>query len=68
MRSNAGVVERLAEFIDHVDVAVAVHGYGAEGYWTTLLLGGRNRRLGASCRRRRSAADRTARLRRWSTS
>lgn len=37
--------ERLAAFIDHVDVAVAVHGYGAEGYWTTLLLGGRNRAL-----------------------
>jgi phage replication-related protein YjqB (UPF0714/DUF867 family) len=37
----------LAAFIDHVDVAVAVHGYGAEGYWTTLLLGGRNRALAA---------------------
>ena len=37
--------ERLAAFIEHVDVAVAVHGYGAEGYWTTLLLGGRNRDL-----------------------
>jgi phage replication-related protein YjqB (UPF0714/DUF867 family) len=35
----------LAAFIDHVDVAVAVHGYGAEGFWTTLLLGGRNRVL-----------------------
>lgn len=38
---------RLAAFIEHVDVAVAVHGYGAEGYWTTLLLGGRNRTLAA---------------------
>src|SRR3954469_25254825 len=37
--------DRLAEFLDHVEVAVAVHGYGAEGYWTTLLLGGRNREL-----------------------
>jgi phage replication-related protein YjqB (UPF0714/DUF867 family) len=37
--------ERLAAFIDHVDVVVAVHGYGAEGFWTTLLLGGRNRPL-----------------------
>jgi phage replication-related protein YjqB (UPF0714/DUF867 family) len=37
--------ERLAAFIDHVEVAVAVHGYGAEGFWTTLLLGGRNREL-----------------------
>src|SRR5258707_1929542 len=39
--------EQLAAFIDHVDVAVAVHGYGAEGYLTTLLLGGRNRVLAA---------------------
>src|SRR3954452_25264087 len=39
--------ERLAAFLDHVDVAVAVHGFGAEGYWTTLLLGGRNRALAA---------------------
>src|SRR3954453_5214666 len=39
--------KRLAEFIDHVEVAIAVHGYGAEGYWTTLLLGGRNRELAA---------------------
>src|SRR3954447_9801126 len=37
--------ERLAAFIEHVDVAIAVHGYGAEAYWTTLLLGGRNRTL-----------------------
>jgi phage replication-related protein YjqB (UPF0714/DUF867 family) len=39
--------ERLTAFIAHVDVVVAVHGYGAEGYWTTLLLGGRNRVLAA---------------------
>jgi phage replication-related protein YjqB (UPF0714/DUF867 family) len=38
---------QLAAFIDHVDVAVAVHGYGAEGFWTKLLLGGRNRVLAA---------------------
>jgi len=36
---------QLATFIDHVDVVVAIHGYGAEGFWTTLLLGGRNREL-----------------------
>jgi phage replication-related protein YjqB (UPF0714/DUF867 family) len=35
----------LAAFIDHVEVVVALHGYGREGYWTTLLLGGRNRSL-----------------------
>jgi phage replication-related protein YjqB (UPF0714/DUF867 family) len=35
----------LASFVDHVDVAVAIHGYGRQGMFTTLLLGGRNRRL-----------------------
>jgi phage replication-related protein YjqB (UPF0714/DUF867 family) len=37
--------EALASFIDHVDVAVAVHGFGRQDMWTTLLLGGRNREL-----------------------
>lgn len=35
----------LASFLDHVQVAVAIHGYGRAGMWTTLLLGGRNRAL-----------------------
>jgi phage replication-related protein YjqB (UPF0714/DUF867 family) len=35
----------LAAFLDHVDVAVAIHGYGRQGLWSTLLLGGRNRHL-----------------------
>jgi phage replication-related protein YjqB (UPF0714/DUF867 family) len=35
----------LREFIDHVEVVVTVHGYGREGFWTTLLLGGQNRTL-----------------------
>jgi phage replication-related protein YjqB (UPF0714/DUF867 family) len=35
----------LAAFVDHVDVVVAIHGYGGEGFWTTLLLGGQNRDL-----------------------
>ena len=39
--------DRLAEFVDHVDVVIAVHGYGREGMWTDLLLGGRNRLLAA---------------------
>jgi len=47
---------KLAAFVDHVEVAVAVHGYGRVGMWTTLLLGGRNRvlaaRLGTALRRR----------------
>lgn len=46
----------LAAFVDHVEVAVAVHGYGRTGMWTTLLLGGRNRplatRLGTALRTR----------------
>jgi phage replication-related protein YjqB (UPF0714/DUF867 family) len=37
--------QRLAAFIDHVEVVVTVHGYGRQGFWTTLLLGGRNRVL-----------------------
>ena len=40
--------ESLARFVEHVEIAVAVHGYGRDGLWTTLLLGGRNRELAAS--------------------
>jgi phage replication-related protein YjqB (UPF0714/DUF867 family) len=36
---------RLAEFLDHVDVAVSLHGYGRMGRSTQLLAGGRNRAL-----------------------
>ncbi len=36
---------RLRTFLEHVDVAVALHGYGRVGQWTTLLLGGTNRTL-----------------------
>ena len=39
--------ERLAEFLDHVDVAVSLHGYGRIGRSTQLLAGGRNRTLAA---------------------
>jgi phage replication-related protein YjqB (UPF0714/DUF867 family) len=35
----------LAAFLDHVDVVVTVHGYGRRGFFTSLLLGGRNRAL-----------------------
>ena len=38
---------RLAEFLDHVDVAVSLHGYGRIGRATQLLAGGRNRALAA---------------------
>jgi phage replication-related protein YjqB (UPF0714/DUF867 family) len=37
--------EALTAFLDHVDVVVTVHGYGRQDFWTTLLLGGRNRVL-----------------------
>lgn len=35
----------LAEFLDHVDVTVSLHGYGRIGRSTQLLAGGRNRVL-----------------------
>lgn len=37
--------KRLAAFLDHVDVAVAVHGFGRDGLWSTILVGGANRPL-----------------------
>jgi len=37
----------LASFVDHVDVAIALHGYGRDGWWTRLLVGGRHRSLAA---------------------
>lgn len=36
---------RLAEFLEHVDVAVSLHGYGRLGRSTQLLAGGRHRAL-----------------------
>ena len=39
--------ERLAEFLDHVDVAISVHGYGRLGRSAQVLAGGRNRELAA---------------------
>jgi phage replication-related protein YjqB (UPF0714/DUF867 family) len=38
----------LRSFVDHVTVVVSVHGYGRDGSWTSLLLGGRNRELAAT--------------------
>jgi phage replication-related protein YjqB (UPF0714/DUF867 family) len=35
----------LDSFLDHVDAVVSIHGYGREGLWTSLLLGGGNRSL-----------------------
>jgi phage replication-related protein YjqB (UPF0714/DUF867 family) len=35
----------LESFLSHVDTVITVHGFGRQGYFTSLLLGGRNRRL-----------------------
>lgn len=35
----------LAQFMDHVDVVVSLHGFGRVGLWRTLLVGGQNRQL-----------------------
>lgn len=39
--------DALEAFLAHVDVAVALHGYGREGMWHQILLGGSNRELAA---------------------
>ena len=46
----------LTRFLDHVEVAVALHGYGRVGWWTKLLAGGRNRALASDVRGRVEAA------------
>ncbi len=35
----------LNEFLNHVNIVITVHGFGRAGFFTSLLLGGRNRRL-----------------------
>lgn len=53
-RVDPAVSEPLRAFLDHVEIAVAVHGYGRAAMFTTMLLGGGNRdlagRLGAVLR------------------
>jgi phage replication-related protein YjqB (UPF0714/DUF867 family) len=41
----------LDRFLAHVDVAIAIHGYGRAGQWQTLLAGGSNRALAEHVRR-----------------
>jgi phage replication-related protein YjqB (UPF0714/DUF867 family) len=48
--------DSLGAFLDHVDVTVALHGYGREGMWTTLLLGGGHRPLATHLARHLRAA------------
>ena len=47
--------ENLRAFLDHVNVVVTIHGYGRQGYYSTLLLGGQHREfarhIGAHLRR-----------------
>ena len=40
----------LSGFVEHVDTAIALHGFGRNGLFTTLLVGGRNRELAAHVR------------------
>ena len=35
----------LSKFFQHVDTVITIHGYGRAGFFTSLLLGGQNRRL-----------------------
>jgi phage replication-related protein YjqB (UPF0714/DUF867 family) len=37
--------DRLASFIEHVDIVITVHGFGRRGLFGSLLLGGGNRRF-----------------------
>lgn len=46
-RFDPGESARLAAFLDHVDVAVSLHGYARAGHDAELLAGGGNRALAA---------------------
>ena len=53
--------DRLAAFLEHVDIVITVHGFGRRGMFSSLLLGGRNRdfaRHGGDSLRRRLPAYR----------
>lgn len=45
IRFDPSYSEQMARFIDHVEVVVTIHGFGRRGFFTSLLLGGRNRLL-----------------------
>lgn len=42
---DPSVSPAMQAFLDHVEVVVTVHGFGRQGLFTSLLLGGRNRDL-----------------------
>lgn len=37
--------EHLKSFIDHIHTVITIHGFGRQGYFTSLLLGGQQRAL-----------------------
>lgn len=47
-RVDPATAPRLAEWLTHVEVAVALHGYGRIGQGRRILLGGSNRALAAT--------------------
>ena len=47
---NGNASPALRSFLAHVRIVVTVHGYGRDGMFTSLLLGGRNRSLAATMR------------------
>lgn len=60
-RVDPGESPALGRFLDHVERVITVHGFGRRGYFTSLLLGGRDRVLaehvGGHLRRRLPAYD-----------
>src|SRR4051812_40841374 len=42
----------LFAFLNHVDAVVSVHGYGRDGFWTTVLVGGADRQFARTAARR----------------
>ena len=40
---DPAVAINLGSFLEHVDLVVSVHGYGREGFWTRVLVGGADR-------------------------
>lgn len=40
---------KLQSFFDHVDHVIAIHGYGRDGMWKAMLLGGGHRELASTC-------------------
>ena len=39
----------LRSFLDHVETVISIHGYGRDGFWTRILVGGANREFATRC-------------------